>query len=108
HRSTFHAEHGARAMGSGLDLFARRKDGSVFPVEVSLTPLATGRGALVSSAIRDVTGRRRLEQELRAANAELSRLADFDALTGLANRRQFDRRAAPGGSRGGRLTQHLG
>ena len=107
HRSTFHAEHGARAMGSGLDLFARRKDGGIFPVEVSLSPLETEQGILVSSAIRDVTARRRLEQELRAANAELSRLADLDALTGLANRRHFDRRLVSEWSRAARLNRHL-
>ncbi len=107
HRSTFLAERGARAMGSGLDLFARRKDGGIFPVEVSLSPLETEQGTLVSSAIRDVTARRRLEQELRAANAELSRLADFDALTGLANRRHFDRRLVSEWSRAMRLNRHL-
>jgi diguanylate cyclase (GGDEF)-like protein/PAS domain S-box-containing protein len=107
HRSAFLADCRARAMGSGLDLFARRKDGSIFPVEVSLSPLETEQGTLVSSAIRDVTGRRRLEHELREANTELSRLADLDALTGLANRRLFDRRLVAEWSRAARLNRHL-
>jgi diguanylate cyclase (GGDEF)-like protein/PAS domain S-box-containing protein len=67
HRSRFVAAASTRPMGAELDLYARRKDGSVFPVEVSLSPLQTEGGLLVSGAIRDVTERRRLAAAVAAS-----------------------------------------
>jgi PAS domain S-box-containing protein len=62
HRRDYHAAPAVRAMGTGLQLLARRKDGTVCPVEVSLSPLHTPEGPQVIAAVRDVTRRRELER----------------------------------------------
>ena len=73
HREDFAHNPQLRRMGAGLDLYGRRKDGSEFPVEISLSPVTLGGHRLVMSAIRDITDRKQIEEELRRAHSELSR-----------------------------------
>ncbi len=73
HREGFAREPKVRPMGIGLDLRARRKDGSEFAVEISLSPIQSASGNFVSSVIRDVSDRKQMEAELIAARKEAER-----------------------------------
>ncbi len=71
HRTSYISLPRARSMGTGLELRARRKDGSEFPIEVSLTPLETEEGFLVMGIILDITQQKRYRQEIEQKNQEL-------------------------------------
>ena len=66
HRMNYWDHPQTRPMGTGLDLNAQRKDGSRFPVEISLSPVQSDDGFRVSAFIRDVTERKRAEEQIRA------------------------------------------
>ena len=91
HRRRYLADARPRVMGAALELWGLRKDGHEFPVDVSLSPLTTDSGVLVVAAIRDVTARWRSDRAAASKMRELAGIASTDPLTGLPNRREFER-----------------
>lgn len=96
HRTQFMSESHNRPMGATSSLFAQRKDGNEFPVDIMLSPMIIDGHHFVLCVARDITERKAAEDALRQKTEELQKLhtrletlANRDSLTGLFNRRAF-------------------
>src|ERR1700674_1897032 len=72
HRGDYHDHPLKRFMGSGLDLWARKADGKEFPVDIKLSPIQTDDGLRIICVVRDITDRRRSEEQIHSLNENLA------------------------------------
>jgi two-component system sensor kinase FixL len=84
HRAGFFASPQTRTMGAGRDLFAQRKDGTEFLVEIELNPIQTAEGIFVLAALVDITERKRAESELQRNREELAHVTRVSTMGELA------------------------
>lgn len=80
HRASYLEDPQQRPMGAGYELFARRKDGSEFPVDVKLSPLKTESGVLTLAVVRDLTFRKQMEAELNEMQHRLLESVEAERL----------------------------
>jgi PAS domain S-box-containing protein len=77
HRSAYSSQPRVRAMGAGLELFGRRKNGTEIPVDIMLSPLEMAAGQLVLAVVRDVSQEKLAEQALRRSEQQFRSLFEF-------------------------------
>jgi PAS domain S-box-containing protein len=77
HRSDYAAQPRVRAMGAGLELSGRRKDGTEFPVDIMLSPVESAEGQLILAVVRDVSEHKRAEEDLRRSEQRFRSLFEF-------------------------------